>query len=138
MPCDCPSSGAPRVREDARPGELCPWTRLQGSTGTTVVTQPSAEWVDAKDFIGALVGIDVRDYSSDVRIYVQTSNTLDDASFVDLINHRPTVAGRKYFKLLPTDTTPILRYVRWKTGNATAAWRAQFRIVANFKRRDGR
>lgn len=115
-------------------GELAPWTRLQGSTASTMICQPASDWWDVSGFQDAIFAIDVRDYSNSVRIYIQTATVAEDDAFMDLVNHRPLSAGKTYFKFASTATTPVLRYVRWKVGNASAAWATQFRIVASFKR----
>lgn len=126
--------GSPAGRS-AVEGELAPWTRLQGSTGSTWVYQPASDWWDVSGFQDATFAIDVRDYSNNVRIYIQTATVAEDDAFTDIVNHRPLAAGKTYFKFASTATTPVLRYVRWKVGNASGAWATQFRIVASFKRR---
>lgn len=135
MVCQCPDSGSPVVRADARPGELAPWTRLKGATGATTITQAKDEWLDVSGFRHGVLCVDVRDFDNSVFIYLQSSNTLNEEDFTTLTSYRPTGAGKKYYVIDSTATTPLLRYLRWKVGDASGAWRLTFRLMASLKGR---
>lgn len=133
MACTCTPGGSPSS-PGLSEGELVPWTRLKGSTGATTVVQPLWEVLDVSEYRAGTFVIESREFTNDVRIYLETATAPDESCWVELVNHRPTAVGRKLFAFGVGATTPLLRYLRWKVGNASGAWVAQFRVMASFKR----
>ncbi|GMV40504.1 MAG: hypothetical protein AMXMBFR64_22200 [Myxococcales bacterium] len=133
MACTCDSRGGFHLSARDTPGELLPWSRLGGSTAATTITQPAEQWLDAGMFRHALLCLDVRAYSGDVHLFIQTAQVDEEDAFVTIVDHQPAATGRTWFKVEATATTPLLRFVRWKVGAGSGPWSLFARVAATFK-----
>jgi hypothetical protein len=117
--------------------EFQPWTTLQITAGGTLI-QESDAWVDAGDATDAMFTVQVgRVTGTTLNLLLQTSVTEDDANFVTLTEMPLASSSVSIVLARLTDTTPILRFVRWKLSSADVGGTpgVTMRISAVFKGR---
>jgi hypothetical protein len=112
------------------------WTSLSGVAGEDLVQSPS-EWKEVGSHASGIFWIETRAENTGApRMHIETSAVPEERFFSDVVAPVGVTQPSSTFRVarFATDTTPLLRYVRWRAaGSAVSDWTVTFRIFAVLK-----
>jgi len=115
---------------DRQTYELAPWTTVKGTEASTaVIIQRKDTWVDAAQYLNAVVGL---------RVLTHTNCTLSletavspEGPWTSIADFTGATQTTKYFTSREDGTNKFQRFLRWKLDRSVADWQTSFRIEVN-------
>lgn len=101
---------------------------VAGKSSSDAVIQGEDQWVDLGGYADVYFFVDTKQTSGSPSLSLETSPTRDDALFASMATFSLTGTGVTTSVVrYATATTPLRRWVRWKT-SAAAPYRTTFRV----------